>query len=432
MLTGCGDPVIQLAEDHLKTKYICLLLSAALAYSQTQVDLRTQVKNVDFSKASSARPMPTGIALPATCQTGEMFFKTDAPPGQNVYGCAATNTWAPESGAGSGSGGGGGASAPGVPLQVDAAGPEMTIGSNCSVTGPCRVRMGSVVFSYLSPATATVTSGGGTAYVYVDTNGLLTVGIASAGSPALTCSGCLVLAGVTQFPAGTIPLATWLASGGAWSSTGSDGRAILSGPAGLIAGQNITLTGTGSSLTITAAGAGAPAGAGTELQYRDSNVLGAVASSSVSGNTILLGGAAPASTTQSLLGVGNAISGGNAGGTMLGINTPPGFGGDLVNLMANGIPALSVSASETSSRVQLRQGSGQSGDILRVVNGGGAVGTGITAEGAVRNLPLSAQPACNSAARGTFWHVQGGLNTADSVQVCAKDASNNYAWRILY
>ena len=77
---------------------------AALAAGQTEVDLRTQSKSVDFSAASSTKPVTTGTALPATCGVGQMFFLSNAPAGQNVYGCTATNTWTVQSG---GSGGGG-------------------------------------------------------------------------------------------------------------------------------------------------------------------------------------------------------------------------------------------------------------------------------------------------------------------------------------
>jgi len=66
--------------------------------AQTQIDLRTQAKNVDFSTASSTRPMALGIALPVTCATGAMFFKTSAPAGENLYGCTAANTWTLQSG----------------------------------------------------------------------------------------------------------------------------------------------------------------------------------------------------------------------------------------------------------------------------------------------------------------------------------------------
>ena len=66
--------------------------------AQTQIDLRTQAKNIDFSAANSTRPMKTGTALPATCVAGNMFFKTDAPAGANLYGCTAANTWSVQGG----------------------------------------------------------------------------------------------------------------------------------------------------------------------------------------------------------------------------------------------------------------------------------------------------------------------------------------------
>ncbi len=68
------------------------LLPAALQ-AQTQVDLRTQSKAVDFSAAASTQPAKKGTTLPGTCVAGEQFFKTDATAGQNLYLCAAANTW---------------------------------------------------------------------------------------------------------------------------------------------------------------------------------------------------------------------------------------------------------------------------------------------------------------------------------------------------
>ena len=68
-----------------------LLLSAVQA--QTQVDLRTQSKSVDFSAAASTQPAKKGTTLPALCVAGEQFFKTDAAAGQNLYLCATANTW---------------------------------------------------------------------------------------------------------------------------------------------------------------------------------------------------------------------------------------------------------------------------------------------------------------------------------------------------
>jgi hypothetical protein len=80
------------------------VLIAVSAAAQTQVDLRTQSKAVDFSAANLTKPMAAGTALPSTCSTGQMFFVTSASAGQNVFGCTATNSWSLEAG---GSGGGG-------------------------------------------------------------------------------------------------------------------------------------------------------------------------------------------------------------------------------------------------------------------------------------------------------------------------------------
>jgi hypothetical protein len=75
---------------------LALLPAVAIVYplsGQTRIDLHSQSKNVDFANALSARPFPVSANLPATCQVGEMWFNTSAAPGQNLFICAATNTW---------------------------------------------------------------------------------------------------------------------------------------------------------------------------------------------------------------------------------------------------------------------------------------------------------------------------------------------------
>lgn len=73
---------------------------AGMLYGQTQVDLRTQSKSVDFSGANTTKPVKTGTILPAVCGVGEMYFKTDAPAGANLYACTSLNTWALETSGG--------------------------------------------------------------------------------------------------------------------------------------------------------------------------------------------------------------------------------------------------------------------------------------------------------------------------------------------
>ena len=66
--------------------------------AQTQIDLRTQAKNIDFSAANSTRPFKTGTALPTACAPGDLFFQTNAQPGANLYGCTAANAWSVQGG----------------------------------------------------------------------------------------------------------------------------------------------------------------------------------------------------------------------------------------------------------------------------------------------------------------------------------------------
>ena len=77
---------------------LAALALAGVAVAQTRVDLRTQAKAVDFSKAESTRPSKTGTSLPATCAPGETFLKLDGPPGRHWYVCAAENRWSLQGG----------------------------------------------------------------------------------------------------------------------------------------------------------------------------------------------------------------------------------------------------------------------------------------------------------------------------------------------
>ena len=67
-------------------------------HAQTLVDLRTQSKSVDFTAASTTKPMKTGTVLPAACGVGEAFFQTNAPAGSNLYLCTSQNSWTLQSG----------------------------------------------------------------------------------------------------------------------------------------------------------------------------------------------------------------------------------------------------------------------------------------------------------------------------------------------
>ena len=42
---------------------------------------------------TATAPVKAGTTLPSTCTVGDLFYKTDATAGQNLYGCTSTNTW---------------------------------------------------------------------------------------------------------------------------------------------------------------------------------------------------------------------------------------------------------------------------------------------------------------------------------------------------
>jgi hypothetical protein len=99
--SGTGARVFQKDLNFVKKfQLVSLLWLISSIYGQNLLDVRTQTKNIDFSNAASTIPAKSGTALPATCNPGEMFFKTNNTPGQNLYGCAPANTWTQLSGGG--------------------------------------------------------------------------------------------------------------------------------------------------------------------------------------------------------------------------------------------------------------------------------------------------------------------------------------------
>ncbi len=150
-------------------------------------------------------------------------------------------------GSGSGGSGSGGSGAAGATMAaqlgdlavVSSGANTLTIGPNCSTATPCNVKAGNQTYSYTTNSTVTLTSGTGTAYFYVDANGLLTVGH----NLALTCTApCVAVSGVTGFPANSVPLFTWLATNNTWNNgSGTDYRAFLSAQ-NIAAGTGLALS----------------------------------------------------------------------------------------------------------------------------------------------------------------------------------------------
>lgn len=214
------------------------------AYGQTQpttVNLQTQGRNPDFSGFSFTRPIAVGTALPSTCQVGQLFFNSAAAAGSNLYACTAANVWTLEaSGTGSsGSGSGASFAAQLGDFSTSLSSGTLTIGSGCSASTPCNVRVGNTVYSFKSSATVTASgSTSGLVLLYVDSAGNLTAG----SQATLSCTGCLYVSGVTAFPVGSIPLANWTVTGGSLvAGSGVDFRAFLSTKA-VTSGQGILVS----------------------------------------------------------------------------------------------------------------------------------------------------------------------------------------------
>lgn len=269
---------------------LCLIWNIA---AQTQVDLRTQSKSVDFSSANVTKPMATGNTLPATCTSGQMYFLLNAPLGANLYACAATNQWSLQSGSvslgGDVSGSPGSLTVSGIqgrPVSSTAPsagqaliwnlttqswqpqtppvaggltasllqdfvpsinGAILTIGQYCSAAAPCNTRVGNTIYSISAPATVTLGSGTGSVFLYISSAGALTAG---SNLPVSCNAVCTVQPGITAFPTNGIPLFSVSAASGIWNTNGVlDYRAFLSSP-NLAAGTGVIIAGAGQSTIV--------------------------------------------------------------------------------------------------------------------------------------------------------------------------------------
>ena len=76
-------------------KYLLLILAlASFALGQTTINGDRVITGAwNASGATATKPAKAGTSLPATCAASEVFFKTDATAGKNLYACTSTNTW---------------------------------------------------------------------------------------------------------------------------------------------------------------------------------------------------------------------------------------------------------------------------------------------------------------------------------------------------
>jgi hypothetical protein len=256
----------------MKILLLALIFVANGVYSlqaQTSIDLRTQVKNVDFSNADWTRTSKTGTTLPTLCQIGESFFKSDAAPGQNLYGCSATNIWSLQSGT---------AGAPGVPGAPGPQGPPGAGSGGAFAVAITRtnattltvslagvtLKINGIPVTFSQDSTLAVQpSQTGTVRVYVSAGaggtaaGTVTVANTMATPPV--CTGCTVVSG-TSYPTPAIEIATWDSANGAWNATATaipqDSRQATR----FIAGSNVTISNGSEGVTVSSLSNVGPAG----------------------------------------------------------------------------------------------------------------------------------------------------------------------------
>jgi hypothetical protein len=138
----------------------------------------------------------------------------------------------------------------------------------------------------------------------------------------------------------------------------------------------------------------------------------------------------------------NYISGTINVGTFNGFNVS-----DFVNLGITNLNAFNIAdqtGGENNTNILIGTGTTGNWSIYNNSNYNnyfaGALGIGTTTapteklevNGGVKLNTTSAKPTCSATTRGTFWFTQGATGVKDSVQVCAKDAANAYAWRTIY
>src|SRR5260370_755041 len=196
---------------------------------QTKNGLAPQSKHVDFSGANSTKPAKVSTAIPAMCSIGEIFFDTNAPAGQNLYGCTATNTWNQLGGNGAGAG----MASQLLDFNVNnTSGTVQTLGALCSGTTPCQIRTSTAFFVMTTPVTVTLSGAvtSGTVFWNSSSSQIMTAGHNSAAT--LSCSaGCSVATGITAFPPDSLPLFQTTFTANAWDVINPptmDKRAIYS------------------------------------------------------------------------------------------------------------------------------------------------------------------------------------------------------------
>jgi len=223
---------------------LCAFACALGSLAQTQIDLRTQGKDVDFSGASATKPIQTGSSLPSACNVGQLFFLTTAQAGQNVYACPSSGMWIPISATGGGAVTSVSGKTGNVILQAsDLADCRLVLSSSTVLSfNACPYSYPDLPLQNLPAGSITILSGSGTIYVYATIGGAIDV--LESGNLSIGCTGCTDAGPGNAFPPDVAQIGIWASTvtPGAWDPSGvADARTLVNGPPQLVSSTGVAI-----------------------------------------------------------------------------------------------------------------------------------------------------------------------------------------------
>lgn len=404
-------------------------------FGQTQINLATQGRNVDFTNAPYTKPVKTGTSLPSSCAAGELFLNTSATAGQNLFACL-SGSWTAMAASATG------LSDPGSNGMVKRTGPNTTIAVpapngtivgtsdvqtltgksidaseiNSGVLTPARIPAltGDVTTNAGSTATAlsTVLTTPGT---FGDATHALQMTVDSKGRVTSLNSLAINSGSNTNFyqqlaKAGTntTPRATLNVSGAFNLTDNSGGQrtemdlAQVNSNPGTFGGANqipvITVNAYGQITGVTTTSAASTSSASNTTTSISAGSISSIPSGCGTGN-LYFASDQPAGQQIYVCGTSNSWS----QFMSLGASGALAFNGGALDIVTSVVPRLSATNSFTGSN---------------------------TFSNGVTLASTNAQPTCSSSTRGLFWFQNNG-SSKDSLQVCAFSGSA-YVWASLY
>jgi hypothetical protein len=338
--------------------------------AQTQVDLRTQSKGVDFRSAPSTKPLKAGAALPQTCEVGDLFYLENAPVGTNVHSCVGLNTWAAQGVPLNGM------SFSGSVLKTDGVKPQWVSPGGDLAGSPEAARVQGL---QARPVSATAPQVGQA----LTWDGLEWKGQTVGGAP-----GTVTLES-NNVPMGTRGVVNLIPGFGVISMISDSGTKLN-------VQQTVDTAAVLSKAAFQAGGAlkcSSGGGSGTAYTCALSPTLTSYS---------------PGMLLHWLPDVN-----GSGGATTLDVD------------ILGPVPVKLMDGTADPSSEDIR------GGRMNLIWHDGVVFRMIDSPRMVMGAP-SGRPDCNAAMRGKIWALHGGSGVKDDVSVCAKDAADGYGWRTVY